>query len=115
MRDGAAFAELERRVSALERLRAPIRRRFRRRSPTSSGETLSSGTGFLVEIGFVVFMSAAGAAVDGNQPLAGAVAFGAVAGLLVLGLVVVSRSDLRPRRRLRGRRSEQRREQASDR
>ncbi|MGA0058562.1 MAG: hypothetical protein ACO3RU_03150 [Planctomycetota bacterium] len=111
VQDGVAIAELERRVTALERLRAPIRRRFRRRSTGQGGEVFSPGTAFMVELGFVGMMAAAGAAVDGDAPLATASAFGVVAAILVGGLVLVSRSDRRPRR---VRRLEKRREQAGD-
>jgi DNA-directed RNA polymerase subunit RPC12/RpoP len=111
VRDGVTIAELERRLSALERLRAPVRRRFRRRSTGEGGEVFASGTAFLLVLGFVVVMTAAGATVDGDAPLATAFAFGAVAAILVGGLVAVSRSDRRPRRM---RRLEKRREQAGD-
>ena len=99
-------ADLERRVSALERLRAPIRRRYGRRYGSSGDATLSTSRAFALELAAVVGMSAAGAVVDGDAPLSGALAFGAVTGIFVLGLVLAGRSG--PPLRRRGRTLQQR-------
>lgn len=108
LREASPAADLERRVSALEKLRAPIRRRFGRRYWPSEDATLSSSRAFALEIGAVVGLSAAGAVIDGDSPLVGALAFGAIAGIFVLALVLASRSGPRPRRRPRGRPLQQR-------
>lgn len=97
--EAVATADLERRVSVLERMRAPIRRRFRRPRWDASEPVLSPGSTMLLETCAVVAMAALGAVVDGDAPIAGALAFGAVAGVVVLGLVLVSRTEPRRRRK----------------
>jgi hypothetical protein len=95
--EAVVTADLEKRVSALERIRAPIRRRFRRPRWDASEPVLSPGSTMLLETCAVVAMAALGAVVDGDAPIAGALAFGAVTGIVVLGLVLVSRSGSRRR------------------